>query len=187
MFRYETLAISACLALAPLALIASEPENWGTALTDADLRGMFSYGPGPGNLPDGSGSVAQGQQLYADRCAYCHGEQLEGIAETGGARLIGGRGTLATDAPVKTVESYWPYAETLFDYVKRAMPFDQPGTLTDDETYAISAFILSQGGILPSDVVLDAASLARVQMPNAGGFYPGTAYDLRLNWGRAAD
>lgn len=182
MFRFDTTLAAACLALFPIWAAAGElPENTGTPLGPDDLQGMFSYAPGAGDLPDGSGTVAQGQALYADRCSYCHGEELEGILETGGSRLVGGQGSLSTDAPVKTVESYWPHAETLFDYIKRAMPFDQPGSLSDDETYALTAFILNRGGVLPDDSTLDAASLAQVEMPNAGGFYRGDSYDLRLS------
>lgn len=187
MFRIDAFALGACLALAPLALNAQQAESWGTPLTAEDLQGMAAYAPGGGNLPSGNGTVAAGAQIYSERCAYCHGEQLEGFPETGGAKLIGGRDTLATDAPVKTVESYWPHAETLFDYVKRAMPFDAPGSLSDDEVYALSAFILNKGGILPDDATLDAASLAAVKMPNADGFYRGDTYDLRLSQGWTAD
>lgn len=186
MFRFDSTLAAACLALFPAFAMAGElPENAGAPLGPEDLHGMFSYAPGAGDLPAGSGTVAQGQALYEERCSYCHGENLEGIPETGGSRLIGGRDSLVTDAPVKTVESYWPHAETLFDYIKRAMPFDQPGSLTDDEVYAISAFILNRGGILPEESVLDATSLAEVEMPNAGGFYRGNSYDLRLSRGWA--
>lgn len=181
------MAICAVMVAAPLALQAEPASNWGTPIGPDDLKGMAAYAPGGGDLPPGSGTVAQGQQLYVDRCAYCHGEELEGIPETGGAKLIGGRGTLASDRPVKTVESYWPHAVTLFDYIKRAMPFDQPGSLSDDEVYALSAYVLNRGGILPEDTTLDPASLAAVKMPNADGFYRGESYDLKLSWGQADD
>ena len=87
-------------------------------------------------------------------------------------RLIGGRGTLATKNPVMTVESYWPYATTLFDYVRRAMPFQAPGSLTADEVYSISAYILAEANVFDKTTVLDAQSLPRVQMPNREGFIP---------------
>lgn len=183
MFRFDLCFAAIFL---PLAAFAQSPDPLGTPITDADLAGMAAYAPGGGNLPPGSGTVAAGAALYNERCAYCHGDNLEGIPETGGMKLIGGRGTLTTDAPVKTVESYWPHAETLFDYVKRAMPFDAPGSLTDDDVYAVSAFILNRGGILPENTVLDAASLAAITMPNADGFYRGDHDDLRLSWGWAA-
>src|SRR6266545_2809540 len=105
-------------------------------------------------------------------CAACHGERLEGnpAMGIGGDRLIGGRGTLATKSPVKTVESYWPYATTLFDYVRRAMPFQAPGSLTADEIYAVLAYILAEGNVIDKAMVLDAQTLPRVQMPNRDGF-----------------
>ena len=109
--------------------------------------------------------------LYQQQCASCHGQHLEGGT---GDRLIGGRGSLpnsdATKAPVKTVESYWPYATTLFDYIKRAMPLPAPDSLTNDEVYALVAYILSEAKIISADTVLDAASLAKIKMPNRDGF-----------------
>ncbi|MFZ3585308.1 c-type cytochrome, partial [Loktanella sp. DJP18] len=97
---------------------------------------------------------------------------LMGVSQLGAPQLIGGRGTLATDAPVKTVESYWPYASTFFDYTHRAMPMTEPGSLSADEVYAISAYVLGQAGITSTepDNVLDAASMADIKMPNADGF-----------------
>ena len=116
-------------------------------------------------MPDGRG-LPEGSGTYAE------GEELEGISELGAPRLIGGRGSLASDSPVKTVESYWPYSSTLFDYVHRAMPMDSPGSLTADQVYAISAYILGRAGITSDapDTVLDAQSMAAIQMPNADGF-----------------
>lgn len=121
-------------------------------------------------LPDGKGTYQQGETLYAEKCASCHGVDLEGIKQTGGPALIGHRGTLNTKAPVKTVESYWPYASTLFDYVHRAMPMNEPGTLSADEVYALSAFILGRAGIVPKDAELNAKSFRGSKMPNADGF-----------------
>jgi cytochrome c len=102
----------------------------------------------------------------------CHGDKLQGTPQ--GDRLLGGRGTLvnnsAAKAPVKTVESYWPYATSVFDYVKRAMPFNAPGSLTDDEAYAVVAYILGEANIVPKNEVINATTLAKVQMPNRDGF-----------------
>jgi len=84
--------------------------------------------------------------------------------------VVGGRGTLATSKPNKTVESYWPYATTVFDYVRRAMPFNAPGSLSGDDVYAVTAYILASGGIIKSSQTLDAASLPQVAMPNREGF-----------------
>ena len=118
-------------------------------------------------LPAGHGSVRQGQTLFGERCAACHGAQGEGGSAD---RLVGGQGTLATGKPVRTVGSFWPYATTLFDYIRRAMPYDAPQSLSADETYALSAYVLHLNGILPEDVELDAASLPKVRMPNRDGF-----------------
>lgn len=147
--------------------------GFGVEPTKAELARFVSPLPDGRGLPAGSGSVAQGQLVYEQQCAVCHGADLEGGI---GDRLVGGRGTLvnsdATKAPVKTVESYWPYATTLFDYIKRSMPFTAPGSLEDDEVYAVSAYILHRGGIVDADAVLDAGSLAQVRMPNRDGFVP---------------
>jgi cytochrome c len=105
------------------------------------------------------------------------GNPAKGI---GGDKLIGGRGTLATKTPVKTVESYWPYATTLFDYVKRAMPFSSPGSLSDEQVYSVVAYILSEAKIIKPTDVLDAKTLAKVQMPNRDGFEPDPRPELEL-------
>jgi cytochrome c len=143
------------------------PLNFGTAPTAADLEGEFAYPADGRGLPSGSGTYAQGKQVYAQQCLACHGDKLQGGI---GDRLIGGRGTLNTDKPVKTVESYWPYATTLFDYIKRAMPFTAPGSLTNDQIYAVTAYILGEANIIPKDEVVDAKTLPKVQMPNRDGF-----------------
>jgi cytochrome c len=154
--------------------VAQSPERYdlGSEATAADLARFVSPLPDGRGLPAGSGNVERGEAVYLQRCAACHGANLEGGQ---GDRLIGGRGTLVQrpgQAPVKTVESYWPYATTLFDYVKRAMPLDAPGSLTDADVYAVSAYILSRAGIVPSDATLDASRLSAVRMPNRDGFVP---------------
>jgi cytochrome c len=125
-------------------------------------------------LPPGHGSVDEGRTVFAEHCAACHGENGEGRAVPGAAggfdRLVGGFGTLDKPHPVKTVGSYWPYATTLFDYVRRAMPFNAPQSLSADELYAVCAYILFLNGIIPETSVLDAKTLAQVRMPNRDGF-----------------
>jgi len=147
------------------------PYNIGKLATEADIaRVNIDVMPDGRGLPPGSGDYATGKQVYAAKCAACHGDRLQGGKGTGGAALIGGRGSLASGKPKKTVESYWPYASTLFDYVRRAMPFNAPGSLSSDEIYAVSAYILGEGKIIGKDEVMNAASLARVKMPNRHGF-----------------
>ncbi len=118
-------------------------------------------------LPPGRGSVKDGAALYAQHCAACHGAKGEGKPMD---RLVGGQGTLATATPVRTVGSFWPYATTLFDYIRRAMPFDAPKSLGADQVYAASAYILYLNGIVGEDAVMDAATLPKVRMPNRDGF-----------------
>ena len=114
-------------------------------------------------LPPGHGSVREGEKIFAETCATCHGAKGEGkLAD----RLVGGFGTLTTSKPVRTVGSYWPYASTLFDYIRRAMPFNAPQSLTAGQVYAVSAYILYLNNIVTEDTVLDATSLPRVEMCN---------------------
>ncbi|BAM87414.1 putative cytochrome C [Bradyrhizobium oligotrophicum S58] len=133
------------------------------ALWDIDVR------PDGKGLPRGSGTVARGKQIFAENCAACHGDNgVGGIKD----RLAGGQGTLASATPVKTVGSFWPYATTLFDYIHRAMPYQAPGSLSVDDTYAVAAYILSLNGILPAEGQLDNHSLPDIRMPNRDGFIP---------------
>lgn len=149
------------------------PFGFGTNVTDDELKQFVSPLPDGRGLPPGSGTVMQGQKVYMQQCLACHGANLEGGI---GNRLIGGRGTLASRAeggtPVKTVESYWPYATTLFDYIKRAMPFTAPNSMSNDDVYAVTAYILSKADIIPDDASLDQQSLPKVVMPNHDGFKP---------------
>lgn len=123
--------------------------------------------PDGAGLPPGSGSVAAGQAVYAAQCAACHGTKGEGKPADA---LVGGLGTLATGKPVKTIGSFWPYATTVFDFIRRAMPYQAPQSLSADEVYAVTAYLLHLNGIVPADAVLDAASLPQVRMPNRDGF-----------------
>jgi S-disulfanyl-L-cysteine oxidoreductase SoxD len=154
----------------------------GTALSPQDLAQFFAIPPDGRALPPGKGTYAAGQKVFADSCAVCHGDQLQGIptAGIGGDKLIGGRGTLASEAPVKTVESYWPYATTLFDYVKRSMPFTAPGSLSDEQVYSVVTYILGEANIVPKNAALDAKSLPNVAMPNRNGFVPDPRPEIEL-------
>jgi cytochrome c len=122
--------------------------------------------PDGSGLPDGRGSVAQGKQVYEAKCAACHG--VDGDMQ--GNRLVGGMGTLSSAQPIVTVGSYWPYATILYDYIARAMPYGQARTLTADEVYAVTAYVLNLNGILSDSAQLDATSLVKVEMPNKDGF-----------------
>lgn len=172
------LALGATIALAqaqgyPLKFSFGEPAS------EQDIAKVAIAIPADGKgLPPGSGDYAKGKQVYEAACAACHGADLKGVAglpdmPAGAAlRLIGGRGTLTSQKPITTVESYWPYATILFDYTRRAMPFTAPGSLTADEVYAVSAYILAEANIIDKATVLDAQSLPKVQMPNRDGFIP---------------
>lgn len=162
----------ACALAMPVAMAAeASPYGFGTVPTSDEMSRFTSPLPDGRGFPPGRGSVADGEKVYQAQCVACHGQALQGGL---GDRLVGGRGTLVnadpTKAPVKTVESYWPYASTLFDYIKRAMPLMAPGSLSDDDVYAVSAYILSQAKIIGPDAVMDGPGLAAVKMPNRDGF-----------------
>jgi S-disulfanyl-L-cysteine oxidoreductase SoxD len=122
-------------------------------------------------LPHGMGTAVQGEKLYAQRCAACHGPRGDGT-DALGPQLVGGIGTLNSKHPVLTVGSYWPYGTSVWDYIHRAMPYPKPGSLTADETYAVTAYILYLNGIVKKDEVLNERSLPTVRMPNRDGFVP---------------
>jgi mono/diheme cytochrome c family protein len=168
--------------LAAAAAMAAQSPQYGVGrpATPEQIRGLgAAIAPDGNGLPDGSGTVDAGREVFASRCSKCHGEKGEGAV---GPALVGGQGTLATAKPVKTVGSYWPYATTVWDYINRAMPFDQPGLLKPPEVYAVVAYVLNLNGIIGIDQVLDAKSLPKVKMPNRNGFVT----DPRPNVGKRA-
>lgn len=147
------------------------PYGFGTPATAEDIAAIdIDAMPDGRGLPPGQGGYEEGKQVYTMHCMACHGADLGGVKGTGAAALIGGRNTIASGKPKKTVESYWPYASTLFDYTKRAMPFHTPGSLSDNDVYAVSAYILAEGNIIGKDEVMNAETLPKVVMPNADGF-----------------
>lgn len=154
-------------------------SDFGRSATPEDIKAWdIDVRPDGKGLPTGRGTVAQGRTIYEDNCAACHGTNgRDGIKD----RLAGGQGTLASDNPIKTVGSFWPYATTLFDYIHRAMPYQAPGTLSVDETYAVAAYILSLNGIVPEDGSLDNQSLLKVKMPNRNGFIPDPEFGFFKN------
>jgi len=160
------------LGIAITGAIFAQPPKYGIgrAPTPEELKAWdISIGPDGAGLPEGSGTVTQGKEVYASKCAKCHGGQGQGGDE---AALVGGQGSLRGPKPLKTVGSYWPYATTLFDYTRRAMPFKQPGSLTNNQVYAVVAFVLHLNGIIGENSVMDAKTLPQVKMPNRVGFTP---------------
>jgi mono/diheme cytochrome c family protein len=156
---------------------AQSPYGIGRPATPAEIAGWnIDIGRDGGNLPPGSGSVGHGRDVYAQQCASCHGEKGEGGL---GDRLAGGQGTIGTAKPIRTVGSFWPYATTLFDYIRRAMPQNAPQSLSDDDVYAVSAYILNLNGLVAANATLDARSLAAVKMPNRGRFVGDARPDVR--------
>jgi mono/diheme cytochrome c family protein len=142
----------------------------GAPISAARLAGWnIDIAPDGHGLPPGSGTVAQGRAIFASTCAMCHGDRGQGGV---GDPLVGGFGTLTSLKPKKTVGSYWPYATTLFDYIRRAMPYNAPESLSADEVYAVSAYLLNLNGIVPASARLDARSLPKLRMPNRNGFVP---------------
>jgi cytochrome c len=160
-------AVALALAAVFGSAIAAEGQKFGQPIAAEDAAAWdISIASDGVGLPPGSGTPAQGAVVYAEKCAACHGQKGEGQPND---RLVGGQ--LTGDQPaVKTVGSYWPYATTLFDYTRRAMPWQQPKSLTNDEVYAVSAYILRLNGIIGENDVMNATTLPKVAMPNRDGF-----------------
>jgi S-disulfanyl-L-cysteine oxidoreductase SoxD len=148
---------------------AQQSPNLGKPISAEDLASWdISIGPDGAGLPSGSGTVKQGEAVFMAKCQACHGEKGAG---TPNDRLVGGQGSLPGDKPpVKTIGSYWPYATTLFDYIRRAMPFNESKSLTSDEVYGVVAYLLNLNGAIPEGETMNAQSLPKVMMPNREGF-----------------
>jgi len=166
-----TLLIVALASLIAGQATALEGPNLGRAATPEEIAAWdISIAPDGAGLPPGSGTPAQGAIVYAAKCAACHGEKGAGKPND---QLVGGTGTLAGDqVAVKTVGSFWPYTTTIFDYVRRAMPLNESKSLSNDEIYAVTAYLLQLNGIIGESDTIDAASLPKVRMPNRDGFVP---------------
>ncbi|MEJ1161987.1 c-type cytochrome [Prosthecomicrobium sp. N25] len=170
MSRFRSAAVAATLVL--LAGTGAEAGKLGlgrealpeeVAAWDIDVR------PDGQGLPPGRGSVRQGEAIFLEKCAICHGEFGEGAGRW--PVLAGGQGTLKGASPEKTIGSFWPFASTVFDYIRRAMPFGQAQSLTDDEVYALTAFLLSMNDVVKDDFVLSRETFRSVKLPNEGAFY----------------
>ncbi len=162
-------------AIALLAFGAAKAQSptykMGRAPTEAELRAWDNIVGSDGKeLPPGSGTAQEGAKIYAAKCASCHG--INGESASPNPRLVGGVGTLNTPAPIRSSGSYTPFATTIWDFTNRAMPVGAQGTLSPNEVYAVTAFILFKNGIIKETDVLDKKSLLEVQMPNRNGFYP---------------
>lgn len=164
------LVLASALAGGTLVRAQSPTYGLGRPATADELKSIdIDVTPDGHGLMPGHGTAAAGKAVYAARCVTCHGATgKEGPQDV----LVGGVGTLAAPKPLKTVGSYWPYATTLWDYIHRAMPFDHPGTLSVDEVYSATAYVLFVNGIVGENDVLDESSLPKVAMPNRNGFVP---------------
>src|ERR1700681_2661290 len=178
--RTRELSIAAFAVLAFMGTTHAQAQGAygiGRVATPAEIAGWnIDIDRDGHNLPPGSGTVGRGHEVFDQQCAACHGAKGEGGV---GDRLAGGQGTLATPKPVRTVASYWPYAPTLFDYIRRAMPQNAPQSLSNDDVYAVSAYILNLNGLLPTDATLDARTLAAIKMPNRGMFVSDPRPDVK--------
>src|SRR6476619_7011581 len=167
--RSAFLMAASGLAMASAVAFAAESPNLGQLATPEEIAAWdISISPDGVGLPPGNGTPKQGEAVYAAKCLACHGEKGAGKPND---QLVGGRGSLSGDqAPVKTVGSFWPYATTLFDYIRRAMPLNAAKSLSDDEVCAVAAYILQLNGIIGKADAMDAQTLPKVQMPNRDGF-----------------
>jgi mono/diheme cytochrome c family protein len=177
--RWSSLFFPAIAFTVSAVALAQTPDyrNVGRAPTQEQIRAWdIAVGPDGKELPPGSGTATEGAKIFANRCAACHGQNLEGSPL--GPRLTGGEGTFNTLYPVRTIGSYWPFATTLWDYINRAMPRNQEGSLSANEVYALTAFLLYRNKIIQEGDVIDAKSLPKVQMPNRNGFVPARLEDI---------
>ncbi len=161
---------SAVLLLALAMAAHGQKLGAGRAASPDEVKAWdISISAGGSELPAGSGTVTEGREVYDRRCKRCHGDAGKGGDE---GALVGGQGSLATPKPLKTVGSFWPRATTLFDYIRRAMPYKNPGSLSDPQVYAVTAYVLNLNGIVGPTDAMNAETLRKVNMPNRDGFIP---------------
>lgn len=167
--RSALLIVASYLAIGSGFSFAAESPNLGVVATPEEIAAWdISIGPDGTGLPSGSGTAKQGEAVYVAKCLACHGEKGAGKPND---QLVGGIGTLVGDKPpVKTVGSFWPYATTVFDFVRRAMPYNESKSLTNDELYGVVAYLLNLNGIIAENDTIDAKTLPQVKMPNRDGF-----------------
>jgi S-disulfanyl-L-cysteine oxidoreductase SoxD len=180
--RFSNFFVAGIVLLAASASWAQTPSytNVGRAPTKEEIQAWdIAVGPDGKGLPAGQGTAKEGAPIFAAKCAVCHGSDGQGGGI--GTRVIGGKAdleTLTTVRPVRSVGGYWPYATTVWDYINRAMPRSQSGTLTPNEVYALTAFILAKSNIIKEDDLMDAKTLPKVEMPNRNGFVPPKFADI---------
>jgi mono/diheme cytochrome c family protein len=169
--RVSFIALSVLVAAGLASAAHATDYGIGRPATAQDIAAWnIDIAPDGKGLPPGHGSVQEGAQIFAAKCAACHGAHGEGKPMDA---LVGGAGTLSAPKPTKTVGSYWPYATTLYDFIHRAMPFNAPQSLKPDEVYAVSAYVLNLNHLVPDDAVLDAKTLPAVRMPAHDRFVSG--------------
>ena len=165
MLKASTLA---AFSAAVLASTAQEQVKLGQAITEVSLAKFNLIAEPSGNgFPAGSGTAQQGRTIFENRCAACHGSKGEGNSD---ATVLVGGNMQSAETPLRTVGSYWPYASTVFDFIRRAMPANAPKSLTDEETYQVAAYVLYLNGLVAEDEIMNAQTLPQVRMPNAEGF-----------------
>ncbi|HXP80685.1 MAG TPA: cytochrome c [Verrucomicrobiae bacterium] len=167
-FLVPVVAVAACVTA-----LAQTPDykNVGRTPTAQEVQAMdIAIGTDGKELPPGSGNAKTGARLFNEKCVACHGENQEGTSQA--PALVGGKGTLTSLHPKMTAGSYWPFATTIFDYIRRAMPRYAEGSLKTDEVYSLTAFILFRNDIIKEDDVIDAKTLPKIKMPNRDGFVP---------------
>ena len=171
MLRFPELLLASGMVLLLGQAAAAQQFNLGREATPEEVAAWdIDIRPDGGGLPKGAGSVVDGEEVYFERCAVCHGDFGEGVDRW--PVLAGGHDSLASEDPVKTIGSYWPYLSTVWDYVHRAMPFGEAQSLSDDEVYAITAYLLYVNDVVEDeDFVLSDENFADIRLPNEGGFF----------------
>jgi mono/diheme cytochrome c family protein len=169
MFTPERAIFAASLLLAMMADASlAETPNLGKPIDEAAIAAWdISILPDGTGLPKGSGTPAQGAVIFADKCAACHGDNGRGGPA---AALVDDREIVGISAAQKTIKNFWPYSTTIFDFIRRAMPFQMPRSLTDDEVYALTAYILAENKLIGASDMMDAQTLPKVKMPNRDNF-----------------
>lgn len=168
MFKRGLKSLAVAALLYPALSADSQETSLGVVIDREALAGFDLVAPPDGSgFPAGGGSAREGREVYNARCAACHGADGSGVS---GNTIIVGGDMASADTPLRTVGSYWPHASTLFDFVRRAMPADAPKSLSDEEVYQVTAYVLYLNGIIDEDLRLDRNSLMQVRMPNADGF-----------------